>query len=217
MSASAKTRALNLIVSGAGVSVVEGNKETCMDALFEAIHVAAGITLTSWLKTGEPKALGLAQTADTLLDAYLTGENRGARLWAKWKEIKRQILNVYSPVWLSLMPGGIYPSGKDKSDLCLMFKEKMWKKLVEKETPADKIGKLKPFTKDYVPAFYEAFVKYGIPAGDRGADSLKVKAQLGPTQKKKKTGGQTYKLLPANGVYFVCCHACCILMLIMCL
>jgi hypothetical protein len=147
-----------------------------------------------------------AQQRD-ILSAYETGDSPGSRLWAKWKTIKRDVLNVYLPHWVALHVGGIVPSGKSMEDMVLLHREALWKVLVKDTTKACKQESLKPFNAAvYWPAHHDAFQCFGPPAMEKASPVFMAEMSNGPKNKPAtKSGGQKRKILDVNGM---CCIVC---------
>ena len=62
----------------------------------------------------------------------LAKDNIGTKLWRKWTEIKRHVIEM-STVWSKQMQNGQFPSGKKTKDMLLIVKKEMWSRLQYKD------------------------------------------------------------------------------------
>lgn len=101
----------------------------------------------------------------------------GATLWRKFKEIRLILMNEFSPLLASKMPGGILPSGKSFAEILLIMRRQLHDRiedLAEKRSKAVKGYKRNIFKESWYPAEWEAFTTYGM-ASPNPADALNAR------------------------------------------
>ena len=101
----------------------------------------------------------------------------GATLWRKFKEIRLMVMNEFSPIIASKMPGGILPSGKSFGEILLIMRRQLHDRIedmAEKHSKAVKGFKRNAFKESWYPAEWEAFTTYGM-ASPNPADVLNAR------------------------------------------
>ena len=101
----------------------------------------------------------------------------GPTVWRKFKEIRLVLMNDFAPLLAKKLPGGQLPSGKSFAEILLVVRKELYHLAEEKaklKSKAIKGYKSLPFTDQWFPAEWEAWITYGSgsPTPDESLNAM---------------------------------------------
>ena len=167
-----------MLIMKAGLSVCQFKEKSKQElqelVLEEFIQSLAGVNLPQQFDGFDKKSF-LRTKNFHYTEAQLKPDDihTGPSLWRKFKEIRLVIMNDITPLLSKKMPGGMIPSGKSFAELLLAVRQELYgiaEEKARKNSKSQKPYKSLPFTDQWYPVEWDAFVTFG--AGSPTPDSF---------------------------------------------
>jgi hypothetical protein len=157
------------LLAKAGLAVSEG-LETSIPNLHKNIYIEFKEAINAFqlpenLKGLDKNILFRSRNFPSKPDVIKPDDLRtGMSLWRKWGEIKRVVVNEFSPLLAGLMKNGDLPSGKSMAELLKNVRKMLFEASEERALKNSKSSKgyaKKPFLETWFPPEWDVFTTYG--------------------------------------------------------